>query len=67
MATIGILQEWAFAKMLIELRVERDQLAEAILTLERLAAGRGKRTHSVGDGVLSSAVSMAALYGVKWP
>ena len=31
------------AKMLAELRAERDQLAEAILTLERLAAGRGKR------------------------
>jgi len=29
--------------MLAELRAERDQLAEAILTLERLAAGRGKR------------------------
>jgi hypothetical protein len=30
-------------KMLAELRAERDQLEEAILTLERLAAGRGKR------------------------
>jgi hypothetical protein len=30
-------------KMLAELRAERDQLDEAILTLERLAAGRGKR------------------------
>jgi hypothetical protein len=30
-------------KMLNELRTERDQLQEAILTLERLAAGRGKR------------------------
>jgi hypothetical protein len=29
--------------MLAELRAERDQLEEAILTLERLAAGRGKR------------------------
>jgi hypothetical protein len=29
--------------MLAELRVERNQLAEAILTLERFAAGRGKR------------------------
>ncbi len=33
----------AFHKMLSELRAERDQLAEAILVLERLAAGRGKR------------------------
>jgi len=30
-------------KMLAELRAERDQLAEAILVLERLAGGRGKR------------------------
>jgi hypothetical protein len=30
-------------KMLAELRAERDQLAEAILVLERLAAGQGKR------------------------
>jgi hypothetical protein len=30
-------------KMLAELRAERDQLPEAILVLERLAAGRGKR------------------------
>jgi hypothetical protein len=30
-------------KMLGELRAEKDQLEEAILTLERLAAGRGRR------------------------
>jgi hypothetical protein len=30
-------------KMLAELRQERDQLEEAILTLERLAQGRGRR------------------------
>ena len=30
-------------KMLGELRQERDQLEEAILTLERLARGRGRR------------------------
>jgi hypothetical protein len=30
-------------KMLDELRTERNQLDEAIVTLERLAAGRGKR------------------------
>lgn len=30
-------------KMLGELRAERDQLEEAILTLERLASGRGRR------------------------
>ena len=29
--------------MLAELRAERDQLAEAILVMERLAAGRSRR------------------------
>ena len=31
------------SKMLAELRQERDQLDEAIMTLERLARGRGRR------------------------
>jgi hypothetical protein len=31
------------AKMLAELRKEREQIEEAILTLERLAQGQGKR------------------------
>jgi hypothetical protein len=31
------------SKMLVELRAERDQLDEAILVLQRLAAGQGKR------------------------
>ncbi|MEO7144642.1 MAG: hypothetical protein ABI165_14180 [Bryobacteraceae bacterium] len=30
-------------KMLTDLRQEREQLEEAIMTLERLARGRGKR------------------------
>lgn len=30
-------------KMLTDLRQEREQIEEAILTLERLARGRGKR------------------------
>jgi len=30
-------------KMLAELRQEREQVEEAIITLERLARGRGKR------------------------
>jgi hypothetical protein len=30
-------------KMLAELRAERDQLDDAILVLQRLAAGRGRR------------------------
>jgi hypothetical protein len=35
-------------RMLAELRTERDQLAEAILTLERLAVGRGTPGPSAG-------------------
>jgi hypothetical protein len=31
------------AKMLADLRQEREQIEEAILTLERLALGRGRR------------------------
>jgi len=31
------------AKMLADLRQEREQIEEAILTLERLAKGRGRR------------------------
>lgn len=30
-------------KMLVELRQEREQIEEAIMTLERLARGRGRR------------------------
>lgn len=30
-------------KMLAELRTEREQIEEAIMTLERLARGRGRR------------------------
>ena len=30
-------------KMLAELRLEREQIEEAIMTLERLARGRGRR------------------------
>lgn len=32
-----------FMKMLADLRRERDQIEQTILTLERLANGRGKR------------------------
>lgn len=31
------------SKMIAELRMERDQLGEAIMVLERLSAGQGKR------------------------
>ena len=30
-------------KMLAELRLEREQIEEAIMTMERLARGRGRR------------------------
>ena len=40
-------------KMLAELRTERDQLDEAIVTLERLVAGRGKRRGRPPAGVNS--------------
>jgi len=30
-------------KMLVELRLEREHIEEAIMTLERLARGRGRR------------------------
>jgi hypothetical protein len=36
-------QEMDVTKMLAELRQEREQIEEAILSLERLARGRGKR------------------------
>ncbi len=39
------MREWNMdvMKMLADLRQEREQIEEAILTLERLARGRGKR------------------------
>ena len=40
-ASKGILMD--VTKILAELRQERDQIEEAIITLERLAQGRGKR------------------------
>jgi hypothetical protein len=39
----GMLRSMDVLNMLAELRRERDQLEEAILTLQRLAAGHGKR------------------------
>jgi len=35
--------EMDVTKILVELRQEREQIEEAILTLERLASGRGRR------------------------
>jgi hypothetical protein len=40
---VGQARQMDIIKMLAELRAERDQLEEAILTLERLARGRGRR------------------------
>ena len=39
----GDLNSMDVLKMLVDLRQEREQIEEAILTLERLARGRGKR------------------------
>jgi hypothetical protein len=41
--TCGILPSMDIAKMLADLRQERDQVDEAIMVLERMALGRGKR------------------------
>jgi hypothetical protein len=40
---LGDNQEMDINKMLAELRMEREQIEEAIMTLERLARGRGRR------------------------
>jgi hypothetical protein len=42
-ACLGSATEMNLTKMLDELRQEQNQIAEAILNLERLALGRGKR------------------------
>lgn len=47
-------------KMLAELRLEREQIEEAILTLERLARGRGRR-RGRPPSWLKDAVSAATL------
>ena len=47
-------------KMLAELRLEREQIEEAILTLERLARGRGRR-RGRPPGWLKDATSAAAV------
>jgi hypothetical protein len=41
--SLGNVDKMDINKMLAELRTEREQLEEAIMTLERLARGRGKR------------------------
>ena len=46
------------SKILGELKQEREQLEEAIMSLERLARGRGKRA-AVG-GIGATALALAA-------
>lgn len=46
--------------MLAELRLEREQIEEAILTLERLARGRGRR-RGRPPGWLKEAVASASM------
>ncbi len=45
-------------KMLTELRLEREQIEEAILTLERLARGRGRRRGRPPSWLKDAAVSV---------
>ena len=40
---VGRIDQMDVTKMLAELRQEREQIEEAIISLERLARGRGKR------------------------
>jgi len=39
----GYAEKMDINKMLLDLRVERDQISEAIVVLERLTIGQGKR------------------------
>ena len=47
-------------KILEELRREREQIEEAILTLERLAEGRGRRRGHAGLGLKQFFISAHA-------
>jgi hypothetical protein len=47
-------------KMLAELRLEREQIEEAILTLERLARGRGRRRGRPPGWLKDAAASLGA-------
>jgi hypothetical protein len=46
--------------MLAELRLEREQLEEAILTLERLARGRGRRRGRPPSWLKDAAAAVSA-------
>ena len=54
-------------KMLAELRVEREQIEEAILTLERLARGRGRRRGRPPSWLKEAAGSVADLTDGQQP
>lgn len=47
--------------MLAELRLEREQIEEAILTLERLARGRGRRRGRPPSWLKDATAAVAAL------
>ncbi len=47
-------------KMLAELRLEREQIEEAILTLERLARGRGRRRGRPPSWLKDAAAAVSA-------
>ena len=53
--------------MLAELRVEREQIEEAILTLERLARGRGRRRGRPPSWLKEAAGSVADLNDGQQP
>ena len=50
-------------KMLAELRLEREQIEEAILTLERLARGRGRRRGRPPAWLKDATAAVAAAEG----
>lgn len=51
--------------MLAELRLEREQIEEAILTLERLARGRGRRRGRPPTWLKEATAAAASLNGDK--
>ena len=52
-------------KILTELRQEREQIEEAILSLERLARGRGRRRGRAPTGVAEQAKNRGRAPGGK--
>jgi hypothetical protein len=54
-------------KMLADLRVEREQIEEAILTLERLARGRGRRRGRPPSWLKEAAASVSDIEDGQQP